>query len=131
MKIFSVLLLYALGGWALCAATIGVAFSLTTETNALVIHAVGAPVFFGFLSWSYFRRFYYTTPMVTALAFLILVMAVDFFLVALVIQRSLVMFASVLGTWVPLALIFGSTYLVGLQVRRSRAGKPLSLTYSK
>jgi len=38
----------------------------------------------------------------------------DFFLVGLLIQRSLVMFTSALGTWIPFGLIFLSTYLSGL-----------------
>jgi hypothetical protein len=39
--------------------------------------------------------------------------------VALLINRSLEMFASLLGTWIPFALIFASTYLTGLIVQRS------------
>jgi hypothetical protein len=42
----------------------------------------------------------------------------DFFVVAILIQRSLEMFASVLGTWIPVALIFLSTYLTGLYVSK-------------
>ena len=37
-----------------------------------------------------------------------------FFVVALLINRSFEMFASLLGTWIPFALIFLSTYLTGL-----------------
>jgi hypothetical protein len=44
---------------------------------------------------------------------------VDFFVVALLINRSLDMFASLLGTWIPFALIFTSTYLTGLVAKRS------------
>jgi hypothetical protein len=48
--------------------------------------------------------------------------------VALVINHSLAMFASLLGTWIPFGLIFGSTLLPGLltthkrQVTRVRSG---------
>jgi len=42
----------------------------------------------------------------------------DFFVVTLLINRSLEMFTSLLGTWIPFALIFTSTYLTGLLVRR-------------
>ncbi len=44
----------------------------------------------------------------------------DFLLVALVILRSLAMFASLLGTWIPFALIFTATYLTGLYRSRAR-----------
>jgi hypothetical protein len=51
------------------------------------------------------------------------VMAVDFLIVALLINRSLEMFASLLGTWIPFALIFTSTYLTGLYTVRSAQHK--------
>ena len=71
----------------------------------------------------YFSRFNYTTPLRTALIFVGFVMLVDFFLVALVINKSLEMFTSLLGTWIPFALIFTSTYLTGLYVvKRPRHG---------
>ncbi len=43
-------------------------------------------------------------------------MAIDFFGVALLIYRSLAMFTSLLGTWLPFALIFAATYLTGVWV---------------
>jgi uncharacterized integral membrane protein len=49
----------------------------------------------------------------------------DFFLVALIINRSFDMFRSLLGTWIPFGLIFLSSYLTGLvvvaRVRRPKA----------
>ena len=45
-------------------------------------------------------------------------MALDFFVVALIINRGLEMFASLLGTWIPFALIFTSTYLTGVAVEK-------------
>jgi hypothetical protein len=43
---------------------------------------------------------------------------VDFFLVALIIKRSLVMFASPPGTWIPFTLISASTDLTDREVER-------------
>ncbi len=60
----------------------------------------------------------YTAPSQTALLFVGFVMVADFFIVALLILRSLEMFTSLLGTWIPFALIFASTYLIGLVVTR-------------
>jgi hypothetical protein len=77
------------------------------------VHAIGAPISAGTISWNYYRRFDYTTPLQTALVFVGFVIVVDFFLVALVIERSFEMFASPLGTWIPFASIFLATYLVG------------------
>ena len=91
---------------------------MTTLQPTLIAHAIGAPIYFFGVSMVYFSRFAYTTPLQTAFAFLGFVMVVDFFLVALVINRSLEMFASPLGTWIPFALIFTSTWLTGLYATR-------------
>jgi hypothetical protein len=37
----------------------------------------------------------------------------DFFVVAMLINRSFEMFTSFLGTWLPFTLIFASTYFTG------------------
>jgi hypothetical protein len=113
IKTVVVILVHALVGWALCAATIGIGFQLISPMNTLIIHAVGAPVFFFLVSRNYFKKFSYTSPIQTASAFLGVVIFMDFFIAALLIQRSLSMFTSLLGTWIPFALIFLSTYLTG------------------
>ena len=117
----AVVLAHAFVGWALCAATMGIGMATTSVQNALVIHAFGAPAFFALVSTVYFKRFHYTTPLQTALVFVCFVVAVDFFVVALLINKSTAMFASLLGTWIPFALIFTSTYVTGLYVTRSPA----------
>ncbi len=104
---------HALVGWALCAATMGIGMQLFPLLTALITHAIGAPIFFALVSWNYFRRFRFTTPAQTAAIFVLVVVFLDFFLVALVILKSLAMFASLLGTWIPFALIFASTYITG------------------
>jgi hypothetical protein len=111
-----IVLAHAFIGWVLCAATMGIGMSLTSLNNALIIHAIAAPVFFAGISLVYFRKFNYTTPLQTALIFIAFVVAMDFFVVAMLINRSFEMFTSLLGTWIPFALIFTSTYLTGLFV---------------
>jgi hypothetical protein len=113
IKKIAVVLGHALVGWALCAATIGICLQLTSLTNALIIHAIGAPIFFFLVSWNYFKRFSYTSSVQTSMIFVFFVIFMDFFIVALLIQRNLAMFASLLGTWIPFLLIFVSTYLTG------------------
>jgi hypothetical protein len=114
----AIILLHAFVGWALCAATIGIGMAVTTLNIALLIHAIAAPVFFALVSLVYFRRFNYTTPLGTAAIFTAFVMGMDFFVVALLINRSLEMFTSLLGTWIPFILIFLSTLVTGLLVTR-------------
>ena len=120
------ILALALLGWALCGAIMFVGMAVTSLQTTLIIHAIGAPIIFGTISWFYFGRFGYTSPLATAVVFLCVVMAMDFFLVALVINSSLAMFQDPLGTWIPFALIFFSTYLTGLLVQRRPAQKMVS-----
>lgn len=114
------LLIHAFIGWALCAATMGIGMAVTTLETTLIIHAIGAPIYFAAVSSVYFIRFRYTRPLPTALIFVGFVMVVDFFVVALLINKSLAMFASLLGTWIPFALIFLSTLVTGSLLSRKR-----------
>ena len=109
---------HAFLGWALCAATMGIGMAVTSLDNTLVIHAIAAPIFFAGVSLVYFLKFNFTPPVQTALIFVAFVIAMDFFLVAMLINRSFEMFTSLLGTWIPFALIFLSTWLTGLLVNR-------------
>jgi hypothetical protein len=113
-------LVHALIGWALCFATMGIGMATMSIKNALIVHAIGAPIFFLIVSLFYFRKFNYTTPLQTALIFVGFVIIVDFFVVALLINRSLDMFTSLIGTWIPFTLIFASTYLTGLLVTNNK-----------
>lgn len=120
MKKFVIVFAHAFVGWVLCAAMMGIGLATMTLETALIIHALGAPIFFAIVSLVYFRKFNYTTPLQTAIIFVGFVIAVDFFVVALLINRSLEMFASPLGTWLPFALIFASTFLTGAAMQKKR-----------
>ncbi len=113
-----IILAFAFVGWALCGALMGMGQAVTSLENALLIHAIGAPIIFALLSYIYFKNFNYTTPLQTALVFLAVVISMDVFLVALIIEKSFAMFTSLIGTWIPFALIFTSTYLTGLYQAR-------------
>ena len=92
-----VILVHAFIIWALCGATMGLGMSLTTLDNALIIHAIGAPVYAFLISSVYFTKFNYTRPLATSLVFFFFVIALDAGLVAPVIVKSYAMFASLLG----------------------------------
>lgn len=105
---------HGLLGWALCGAVMGLGLALTTVQNALVIQALAAPIIFSAVSVAYFHRPDAWPPLRTAIAFVGVVMCMDFVFAALLIQRSLDMFASILGTWLPFVLIFLSTWATGI-----------------
>jgi len=125
-KKIAIVLVHALVGWVLCAATIGVGFALTSQAGALVIHLILAPIFFILISLVYFKKINYTTPIQTAIIWTLFVIVVDFFVVAMLINKSFDMFTgpgSIIGSWLPFLFIFLATWLTGTLVRRrSRAG---------
>jgi hypothetical protein len=118
IKKLMIVLVHGLVGWALCGAIIWIGMAVTSMENTLIIHAIGAPIIFGAIASIYFRAFNYTTPLQTAIIFVSVVVFMDFFVVALLIEKSFEMFASLIGTWIPWALIFTSTYLTGLFVTK-------------
>lgn len=107
------LLGHAIVGWALCAATMATLLHFASLTAALVVHAIAAPLFFTALAWHYFRARGARDPLPTAVAWTSAVMLLDLVLVAGAVLRSLEMFASVAGTWLPFALIFLATWATG------------------
>ena len=116
----SILFIHALVGWALCGAIIGVGRSYISMELTLIIHAIGAPIIFFIISGVYFKFFNYTTPLFTALFFTLFVISTDLFVVALLIEKSLDMFMSFIGTWLPFILIFSSTLLTGLLLKTKK-----------
>jgi len=113
-----IVLAHAFVGWALCAATMGIGIALMPLQTTLIVHAIAAPIIFCIVSLVYFKMFHFTTPVQTALAFVGIVILMDFLAVALLILKSFEMFTSLLGTWIPFALIAMSTYLTGLFVKK-------------
>jgi hypothetical protein len=117
----AVIAVFGLVGWALCGAIVFIGREFMPMDTTLIVHAIGAPVIFSAISWIYFTRFSYTKPLTTAALFVGIVIFMDVVLVALVIERSLEMFESLIGTWIPWVLIFFSTYLTGLFVEARSA----------
>jgi hypothetical protein len=126
IKKWFIIVFHAFIGWAFCTAAMVIPMTLISVETALIIHAIAAPIIFTTVSLVYFNKYNYTTPLQTALFFVSFIIIVDFFVVALLINRSLEMFTSPLGTWIPFALIFTSTYVTGLLVTRNSRQQTLS-----
>ena len=117
LKQLSIIILLGALGWALCGAIMFIGMSVIDLQTTLIVHAIGAPIIFSLISLFYFTRYNFTTPLQTATAFFLIVILLDFFIVALIINRSFDMFRSPLGTWIPFGLIFLSTYLTGISLK--------------
>jgi hypothetical protein len=113
------ILFFAFVGWALCGAAMGIGMALTSVDNAIIIHAIAAPVIFTILSLIYFKKFNYTTPSQTGAIFVGFIIFMDITVVAMMIEKSFDMFRSLPGTWIPFGLIFTSTYLTGSRTIKS------------
>ncbi len=120
MKKAATLLGYSFVGWAFCAAIMGIGPHLIGMRAALILHLILGPIGFGSLSFFYHKRFGYTPPVVTAAVFLLFVAAMDFFMVGLIVLDSLEMFTSLIGIWLPFALIFLLSLGGGLLAKRRR-----------
>lgn len=107
------LLAHGFTGWVLCGVTMTALLHLVGLTAALVIHAIAAPLFFAALGWHYFRARGARDPLPTAAAWTATVVLLDLVVVAGIAQRSLEMFESIAGTWLPFALIFTATWATG------------------
>ncbi len=118
------IIIHALVGWALCGATIGIGRKVTTLRNALIVHAVAAPVIFAAVAAVYFHWFAATSPAVTAALFVAIVIVLDVVVVAALVEKSFAMFGSFIGTWLPFGLIFLATWLVGLALAIPRVPLP-------
>jgi len=112
--------LFAVLIWGFCGAIIAFGRQYFTMDTTLIIHAIGAPLGAAFFSMIYFRYFSHTSPFATAAAFVAISLALDFFVVSMLIEKNFEMFQSVLGVWLPQALIFSATYLTGLVVMSPR-----------
>jgi menaquinone-dependent protoporphyrinogen oxidase len=107
------LLLHGFVGWALCGLTMATLLRATTLGTALTIHALAVPIIFTVVARHYFRARGARDSLAVAFSFVGIVAVLDSLVVAGLIQRSLVIFNSVVGFWVPLALIFGVTWATG------------------
>jgi menaquinone-dependent protoporphyrinogen oxidase len=104
---------YGVVGWAACAAIMALLLRMTDFTFAAAVHAVAAPVIFLLLARRYFAARGARDPLPTALAWTAIVAGLDLAVVAGALQRSLGLFASIAGTWLPFALIFLVTWVTG------------------
>lgn len=114
-----VILLHGFIIWSLCGAVMGVGMSTTSLNNALIIHAIAAPIITILISTIYFKKFNYTTALQTAIIFVSIAILADIFIVSMLINKSFEMFESFIGTWLVFILIFIATYLSGKFIRRN------------
>jgi len=115
---------HALIGWAMCAAAMAATLAATNLETALFLHGIAAPVLFVWISSSYFARSTALPPLRAAAVIVGIVALLDLIVVGCFVERSLEMFRSIVGTWLPLLLVFLAIWATGLAstVRGGRLG---------
>jgi menaquinone-dependent protoporphyrinogen oxidase len=118
------LVAHAFALWASCAVIMGLLVAAVPLGAALALHAVLAPIVSFAVARRYFRAAGAREPLATAFTFVAVVALLD--VVAGLVEHGLAMFASVLGTWLPLALIFGAAWATGVlaQMAPMRRARP-------
>jgi hypothetical protein len=105
---------HAFIGWATCAAAMAAAIAGTNLRTALFLHGIVAPFLFVWISSSYFARPTAFPPLRAAAVMVGIVALLDLIVVACFVEHSLKMFASIIGTWLPLLLVFLAVWATGL-----------------
>ena len=113
MRRLILFLLFAFIGWAACGGIVMGGRLIMSMQTTLIVHAVGAPLVFGTLSFIFHRLSPGTSTIGLAATFLGFIVFMDIFVVALLIEKSFAMFLSPLGTWIPWILIVLSVWAVG------------------
>jgi hypothetical protein len=108
------LLVHGVIGWASCTVTMTGLLHVSSPTIAMVAYALLAPAIFAAIARHYFAAPGAREPFATALAFAGIVVLLDLSVVAGLLHNGLAMFASLIGFWLPLLLIFGVTAVVGM-----------------
>lgn len=117
------LLTYAAGGWAASAVILAGLLALVGVSVAIAIHALTAPIVFGWLAVRYFRGRGARAPFLAAATFSAATIALDLIVGAIFMRRSRELLTSAGGVWLPAALILLATWGAGaiMAMRPSRA----------
>lgn len=118
-KLF-IAILFAAVVWANCGAIMGVGPLFLSMGATLTVHAIGGPLGAAIATWIYYRFFGDLAPLTLATVFVGFALVLDALVVSPFFVGSYGMFGSPLGLWLPMALIFGATWLVGRRMTGPR-----------
>lgn len=107
----------ALLGWTMCAAVLSATAYATSFATAFSVNSILAPALFLIVAIAHFRRPGALHPAFVATVFAAVGIVYVLVTAVTVPERGLASLRSVTGTWLPLALVFFGTWIVGLGVR--------------
>ena len=115
---FFVAFVFAVLVWANCGAIMGVGPQFMSMETTLIVHAIGGPLGAIIATMIYYRFFGDLAPLTLASIFVGTALALDALVVSPFFVGDYGMFASPFGLWIPMALIFGVTWLAGAWLAR-------------
>jgi hypothetical protein len=107
------LLLYGVAGGAASALLMTALFRLTSPPLALLIQMIAAPLIFAAIARPYFWARGSRDPLVTAIAWISIVAALDLAVAHTTARLGVLTGQSVATTWLPLAFIFAAVWTAG------------------
>lgn len=110
----STLVAHAAVGWAIGGAIMAALLWLLPLVAALALHAILVPVVFAAVAHRYFGHRGAREPLASAAIMTAVVAVLDVLVVGGLVQGSAAILASVAGFWLPLALVFATTWTVGV-----------------
>lgn len=113
-----VVVVFSVVVWAFCGAIMGIGPRFISMDATLVVHAIGGPLGAAIASYFYFRFFGTYGPLTLAAAFVATALLLDFFAVSPIFVGNYSMFSSILGLWIPMALIYAATWMTGFYTSR-------------
>lgn len=119
-KELSIAFAFAVAVWANCGAIMGIGPLFLSMETTLVVHAIGGPLGAAIATLFYYRFFGELAPLNLAALFVATALFLDAALVSPVFVGDYGMFASTVGLWIPMALIFGVTWATGSLLARRR-----------
>ena len=106
--------------WAICGAIMGIGPLFLSMETTLLVHAAGGPLGAVAATMVYYRFFGDMAPVGLAAVFLGTALVLDALVVSPLFVGDYGMFASPLGLWIPMALIFSATWLTGTMLLRKK-----------
>lgn len=105
--------MHAFLGWSWCGAITGLGQLLLPANTLLIFYLLLSPIGVGLLAWRFHQNFPGIQQLNVAYWFTGIIIFLNVALTAPVFEKSYSMFANIIGTWLPFALIFGAVYLAG------------------
>jgi len=104
---------FAVAVWAFCGAIMAIGLQVMSMDATLAVHAIGGPLGAAVAAWIHQRKFGGMESLTLAAIFIGVALFLDAAVVSPLFVGNYGMFASPLGLWIPMTLIFIAAWVSG------------------